>query len=727
MMKVRAAAARVRSLPVRAASIWETIPDVRTTVSQLTTVGMFRMAAMLADELWSDDRFAAVLGTRTDALVGSDVNIQPADDTAKARKASDALGTSDSDGAGLWDEIFPDSAIEDLVVNGNVLNMGLAKIEWELMDGLQMPRITPMHAQFVRWDMNTRSYWFLTENMGLVELPRLDENPHGDGNWLVWTPFGYDNWRKAMLRWMGPKLIMRRWNEVDWANYNEIYGRPQRLAYVPGGVKDDEGEAFFNEVDSVGANGTLKIPRSQDAAGKDTGYGYGLVEAKSRGWDTFEGFKESNDKDVAVGYLGVNLLTDAQGGSLALSQEQTPIFLNRVMKDAKLAKGGLRSQVLWHWALRNFGDGRLAPRVSFEVQPPESEVEEGTGYLKLGQGVKALTDGGIPVDPRAIGDAHGIPMKTPEQEAADKAQAVQDAQDAMATKGGPPGGGPASPGDDKKKQPPPFPSKTGKVAAGARYVQVPPESRYTFQGLPIAVENPKGTTRLWRDEQGGETGRTEMQADYGYIDGHMGSDGEELDCYVGGDEAAKDVHIVHQLAAPDYKAHDEDKVMLGYPDPGAAKAAFLAHRNDGDRAFEGMSTIPLGRFKAKLQRRTSTGKIRAEAAAPTAADDEKEALALLERAEHMVLAAHGGHAKRRARTYADKLADNAIAAGARGIGPDIARVKAIVAGADGDLKSLRPRLAAAFKAMDPAKLTELVFRANMMARLGGKAAAVKRL
>jgi hypothetical protein len=74
--------------------------------------------------------------------------------------------------------------------------------------------------------------------------------------------------------------------------------------------------------------------------------------------------------------------------------------------------------------------------------------------------------------------------------------------------------------------------------------------------------------------------------------------------------------VVHQRKAPDFTAYDEDKVMLGFPDGKAAKEAYLAHRSDGDRAFGGMSVVPLDRFKAKLQRRTGTGPIRATVLGP---------------------------------------------------------------------------------------------------------------
>lgn len=104
-----------------------------------------------------------------------------------------------------------------------------------------------------------------------------------------------------------------------------------------------------------------------------------------------------------------------------------------------------------------------------------------------------------------------------------------------------------------------------------------------------------------------------MKHDYGFIDGHVGADDDELDCYLGPDESAPFVYVVHQMKAPDYKRFDEDKIFLGFGSEADAKAAYLAHRNDGDKAYGGQTAIRFEDFSAKLKRRTGTGKIRHEA------------------------------------------------------------------------------------------------------------------
>lgn len=98
------------------------------------------------------------------------------------------------------------------------------------------------------------------------------------------------------------------------------------------------------------------------------------------------------------------------------------------------------------------------------------------------------------------------------------------------------------------------------------------------QGIPIAIENKKGSVRRGTDSKG-KKWETKMKAPYGYIKGTKGADGEEVDAFIGPDKGSTDAFVVHQHK-PDGTGYDEDKVMLGYPNKAAAKAAYLSHYDD---------------------------------------------------------------------------------------------------------------------------------------------------
>lgn len=120
-----------------------------------------------------------------------------------------------------------------------------------------------------------------------------------------------------------------------------------------------------------------------------------------------------------------------------------------------------------------------------------------------------------------------------------------------------------------------------------------------FAGLPVMIENPAGSTRRWSDEHDNTTGETLMHYSYGYIDGIGGADGEDVDVYLGPDENAPWVYIVHQTKAPAFDEYDEDKVMLGFPSADVARAAYEGQYNNPD-FFGGMTVMSLSDFKEEI-------------------------------------------------------------------------------------------------------------------------------
>ena len=122
--------------------------------------------------------------------------------------------------------------------------------------------------------------------------------------------------------------------------------------------------------------------------------------------------------------------------------------------------------------------------------------------------------------------------------------------------------------------------------------------RLKFRGLDVSIETDKGELRHWYDPHNKKKGSTKMTHAYGYIRRTKGVDGDHLDVYVGPNELAKNVYVVHQMKAPDFKKYDEDKALMGFDSAEAAKAAYL-HNFDDPRFFGSMSTIPFEKFKEK--------------------------------------------------------------------------------------------------------------------------------
>jgi len=728
-------------LPISTFTGWDKVQQIEGMILQ-HDYGQLRLSAIFCDNLTRDDRINGVLETRTGSLMASPIECTAAADNGKARDyALEVGGDSDNKRPGLWETMFPAAVQSGLVHWGNLVGIGIAEIIWnpKAKNAKGNPRLTPRlklwHPQFLYWDW-VDFRWMLICKEGVVPLPDINQELHSDGKWVIYTPNGYQyGWLRALMRPLAYKYMMRGWNYRDWARYNERHGLPILGLITPGNADEDVKAEMLTSLANGGSDAAIALPQSNDPNGEK--YDLKLIEATARSFDSFNLFKGQLDTDIAIAVLGQNLTTEVKGGSRAAAEIQNQVRIDKRRQDSALAQV-LRDQVLWWDAGYNYEDPELAPIPSYQVEPPENETEEGAALKAIGDGVTALQANGQMIDVREMYEMHGFPLLSDAEVAANKAVALEEATTqaaAMAAANPQPpsgaGGGPPGPGGRPAPRKPPAPGaapKPKKLTMGAdgEVTEVStPVYRRTFQGMPVAVENPMGTMRVWREAGAGgpNIGTTKMLYDYGYLEGVDGSDGEEVDVYLGPDESAHDVHVVHQKKAPAFNAHDEDKVFLGFPDAAAAKATFLAHRNDVG-AFGGMSTIPLAEFKRKLRARTGTGKIRASALAAHVATTD--ALIALTRRAPARAKPKPGAAARRAARYPDRLESSAVHMAARALAGDLAGLKADI-DASSDFDDLRKRIVERYKGMRPDALADIVRRVNLMAHLGGRLAAIQQL
>jgi hypothetical protein len=130
--------------------------------------------------------------------------------------------------------------------------------------------------------------------------------------------------------------------------------------------------------------------------------------------------------------------------------------------------------------------------------------------------------------------------------------------------------------------------------------------RYRFAGFDISVENKAGSIRSGKDQDGHEW-HTLMHYDYGYIRGSVGVEGDQVDVYIGPDENASTVYVVHQND-PVTGKYDEDKVMLGFPSLKEAGSAYLK-QYDRPGFLGAIDGIPLEEFRVKVLCKEYHGKM----------------------------------------------------------------------------------------------------------------------
>lgn len=116
-----------------------------------------------------------------------------------------------------------------------------------------------------------------------------------------------------------------------------------------------------------------------------------------------------------------------------------------------------------------------------------------------------------------------------------------------------------------------------------------------LQGLDIALENPKGSTRSGTDKDG-KAWQSTMAHDYGYIKRTLGADGDHVDVFIGDKPDSETVYVVDQVD-PITGKFDEHKVMMGFSDEQAAREGYLGNYEAGWKGLGAIKAMPVESFK----------------------------------------------------------------------------------------------------------------------------------
>ncbi len=116
-----------------------------------------------------------------------------------------------------------------------------------------------------------------------------------------------------------------------------------------------------------------------------------------------------------------------------------------------------------------------------------------------------------------------------------------------------------------------------------------------LHGFDIALENPKGSTRLGTD-QDGKVWQSTMAHDYGYIKRTEGADGDHIDVFIGDQPDSETVYVVDQVD-PKTGKFDEHKVMMGFADEQAARDCYLGNYEEGWTGLGAIKVMPMEEFK----------------------------------------------------------------------------------------------------------------------------------
>jgi hypothetical protein len=125
----------------------------------------------------------------------------------------------------------------------------------------------------------------------------------------------------------------------------------------------------------------------------------------------------------------------------------------------------------------------------------------------------------------------------------------------------------------------------------------------SVKGMPISIENPKGSFRYYKNEDGSE-GKSEMKSHYGYFKKTSGNgkDGDAVDCFIGPNpENFTTVYVVDQNSEDG--SFDESKVMLGFDSITDAKKGYMENYSKDWTGFREITGVDINTFKKWLYRK----------------------------------------------------------------------------------------------------------------------------
>jgi hypothetical protein len=127
------------------------------------------------------------------------------------------------------------------------------------------------------------------------------------------------------------------------------------------------------------------------------------------------------------------------------------------------------------------------------------------------------------------------------------------------------------------------------------------KAHITVSGMDISIENPVGSIRSGKDEDG-KAWEHEMKSHYGYYKGTVGKDGDHIDVFIKEGIPTDwngSIFPIDQIN-PKTGEFDETKVMLGYNTADEAKAAYMENYDANWKGFSAITEVNIDDFKTWL-------------------------------------------------------------------------------------------------------------------------------
>lgn len=373
------------------------------------TTGAFQSAAILWDGMLADERIASALTVRNSGLLGSNLELEPANDDDPAHEVME-------DCERIVGKMLPAPQIAQLQRWGWGIGVGIAQRKTARAVKSWTPTLETWNPRYLRFDQLLRRYCLVTQNRGEIVLEP------DDPEWLIYEPYGPMGWMHgAMLRPLALPYAIRYWARTWWARRQEVHGEPIRLGIIPATRNPADERTFMQQITNLAHEAVIRLPQGADGNKFDVK----LLEASSTDWEGFQKLIEHCDASIAIAILGQSQSTEGQGG-LGNQERAGESTLVRLLKGDAQIGDVLREKLIEPWAEDNHGDRELAPYVGWELDPPDDLEKKSKSLLTVAQSIEVLArvpEAKACVDFRALLEEYQLPMLA----VADQAPVMPDA------------------------------------------------------------------------------------------------------------------------------------------------------------------------------------------------------------------------------------------------------------------------------------------------------------
>lgn len=414
----------VTRLPIDPITTW-TYAKINSAIDS-HELGVFADSAALADAFGRDDRIAACLNTRVNALLGrhgASFSIEPSEEgDGRSRKA---LAREVDE---WWIDAVPEKTARQILRDRILLGVSVSRIEWQAVGGRWVPRVRPWPMQFVHWD-DASACFKVQAKEGIFDVRA------GDPEWLIHSSSEDRPWMDGAIRALGLAFLLRSFSWRDWARFSERHGMPIIAIKEPADASEDDKATFFNGMKNMGRGGVLRLPQQPGPDG--VGFGVEFIEARDTGWESFKAFGDALAVSIAVYLLGQNLTTEVQGGSYAAATVHDRIRQDYLDADAEALSTDIRDGMLKPYVAFHYPGSSVdvAPWPTWNTDAPEDRTELADTSLKAVDFITKARAAGLRVDLDAYLERVGIPMLKGEaideaalEEAQERAQAIAEGE-----------------------------------------------------------------------------------------------------------------------------------------------------------------------------------------------------------------------------------------------------------------------------------------------------------